>query len=67
MQRLLIIFFFFSFINAGFAQKELLSSKLIVSGKIIDAVSKQPIEYASIVLSNDSSHKIIDGGITDKK
>ncbi|MEI8097762.1 MAG: TonB-dependent receptor [Sediminibacterium sp.] len=67
MQRLLIIFLFFSFSNAGFAQKELVSSKLLVSGKIIDAVSKQPIEYASIVLTNDSTHKIIDGGITDKK
>ena len=67
MQRLLIIFFFFSFSNAGFAQKELVSSKLLVTGKIIDAVSKQPIEYASIVLTNDSTHKIIDGGITDKK
>lgn len=36
-----------------------------IKGRIIDSVSKQPIEYATISLMNQQSNKIIDGTTTD--
>lgn len=36
-----------------------------VTGKVIDAVSKQPIEYATITVLNKSTKNVINGTITD--
>ena len=38
-----------------------------ISGRVLDAVSNQPIDYATISLINDSTKKIITGTITDKQ
>ncbi|NVJ88895.1 MAG: TonB-dependent receptor [Flavobacteriaceae bacterium] len=53
---LLILLLTFSSI---FAQNE-----ITISGKVIDALSKQPLEYATIVIKNTDNNKI-SGGITD--
>ncbi|PQJ82985.1 TonB-dependent receptor [Polaribacter glomeratus] len=37
-----------------------------MSGKVIDAISKQPLEYATVVITNTETSKI-SGGITDEK
>lgn len=44
-----------------YSQKE-----IIISGKVIDALSKQPLEYATIVVKNTNTKKIT-GGITNSK
>ncbi|WP_298299992.1 TonB-dependent receptor [Hydrotalea sp.] len=36
-----------------------------VTGKVIDAVSKQPIEYATVTVLNKSTRNVINGTITD--
>ncbi|WP_288097393.1 carboxypeptidase regulatory-like domain-containing protein, partial [Hydrotalea sp.] len=36
-----------------------------VTGKVIDAVSKQPIEYATITVLNKSTKNVVNGTITD--
>ncbi|MFC4269149.1 TonB-dependent receptor domain-containing protein [Polaribacter marinivivus] len=51
----------FFFVLTAFSQKT-----ITISGKIIDALSKQPLEYATIVIKNTETQKI-SGGITDAK
>jgi outer membrane receptor for ferrienterochelin and colicins len=41
--------------------------KLKVTGKVIEKISKQPLEYATITLKNTSNPKIIAGGVTNNK
>ncbi len=38
-----------------------------ISGRVIDASARQGIEYATISLVNDSTHKTIDGCVSDRK
>jgi outer membrane receptor for ferrienterochelin and colicins len=42
-------------------------SKIKVTGKIVDKVSNQPLEYATITLKNTKNPKGIAGGITNNK
>ncbi len=49
---------FFGF--AGYAQ-----SNYKVTGKVLDAATHQPIEYATITVADKSSKKVINGAITD--
>ncbi|WP_189663211.1 MULTISPECIES: outer membrane beta-barrel protein [unclassified Polaribacter] len=49
-----------------FSQQLLSENEVIITGKIIDARSRQPLEYATIVLRNSETQKI-SGGITDEK
>lgn len=51
----------FFFVLTAFSQKP-----ITISGKVIDALSKQPLEYATIVIKNTETQKI-SGGITDAK
>lgn len=39
---------------------------ITISGKVVDEISNQPLEYATIVLKNTKTQKIT-GGITDEK
>ncbi|MEO7311126.1 MAG: TonB-dependent receptor [Chitinophagaceae bacterium] len=65
--------FLYSFVllfltNISFAQKDAASqNSFSITVKIIDAYSKDPIEYATASIRDDSSKKIINGGISDKK
>lgn len=43
------------------------SAKIKVTGKVIESTSKQPLEYATIALTNTKNPKIIAGGITNNK
>ncbi len=47
-----------------FSQKELNSNTINLSGKVFDAKSNQPLEYATIILKDVKTQKIT-GGITD--
>jgi hypothetical protein len=50
-----------------FGQKQPVSSKIIITGAIIESTSKKPLEYATITLKNTTNPKSIYGGITDNK
>ena len=38
-----------------------------ISAKVLDAVSHEPIEFATITLMNDSTKKVLNGSITNKR
>ena len=42
------------------------AKKITISGKVIDALSKQALEYATIIIKNTTTQSI-SGGITDEK
>lgn len=60
-----IALFLFGNLAAQQNNKQVTGFKL--SAKIFDNSSKQPIEYATLSLINDSSKKVINGGITNKR
>jgi outer membrane receptor protein involved in Fe transport len=60
----LIVMFVITFFNA-FGQKPQ-NSQIFISGIIIDSETKEPLEYATIVL-NDTKNNQLSGGITDSK
>ena len=47
-----------------FSQKLNTSNSIIISGKVIDSKSKQPLEYATIIIKNTVT-KEISGGVTN--
>lgn len=51
----------------GFSQGKLQAAKIKITGKVIEKVSKQPLEYATITFTNPNSPKSIAGGITNPK
>jgi hypothetical protein len=58
---LLIFILTFSLTNAQNS-----TSEISISGKVIDETSKQPLEYATVVITNTKTNKI-SGGITNEK
>lgn len=63
---LILVLFFTSLIN--FAQEApQAKSKVKVSGKVIEKVSKQPLEYATITFKDPTNPKALSGGITNAK
>ena len=53
--------------SLSYGQEKPVSSKIILTGNIIESNSKKPLEYATITLKNTSNPKLIFGGITDNK
>ena len=53
-------------ITAIFAQKTTQKATFSISGKVIDKDTKEPLEYATIVLKNLKNNKL-SGGVTDNK
>ncbi|QNM87047.1 TonB-dependent receptor [Polaribacter pectinis] len=49
-----------------FAQRPSNAANISITGKIVDAKTNQPLEYATVVLKNTKTAKI-SGGITDEK
>ena len=47
-----------------FSQKSNTSNSIIISGKVIDSKSKQPLEYATIIIKNTVT-KEVSGGVTN--
>lgn len=60
MQKLLLIFIVFIFCFNGYAQ-----NKNTIAGNIIDSISKQPVQYATITLSDAKTNKVLNGAVTD--
>ena len=50
-----------------FAQDKLPSKKIKIKGTVIEKVSKQPLEYSTITLTDTKNPKAISGGITNAK
>lgn len=59
--------FFVLFTNGVFAQQKYNQSSANISGTIIDSISREPIEYATITLINQLDNKIINGTTSDSK
>jgi ferric enterobactin receptor len=57
------------FLLAGFVFCMQLSAqtKGSISTRIVDSLTKKPIEYATISIINQSTDKVVDGGTTDDK
>lgn len=62
-RKFLLIIFCFVVTSLSFGQ-ETTNNTITISGKIVDATTKQPLEYATIILKNTKTQEI-SGGITD--
>jgi len=62
---LVFLLLFISFLS--FSQGRPQVAKLKITGKVIEKVSKQPLEYATVTFVNAKSPKAIAGGITNPK
>ena len=51
----------------NYSQQKPQASKIKISGKVIEKVSKQPLEYATVTFTIGTSTKAIAGGITNPK
>ena len=51
----------------SFSQEKPQTAKIKITGKVIEKISKQPLEYATISFINGASAKTITGGITNPK
>ena len=69
MKKLQFVFVFLLLISSylNFAQGRPQASKIKITGKVIEKVSKQQLEYATITFTNAVSPKPIAGGITNPK
>ncbi len=69
MKKYLLVLVFISFQILCFAQRPNLPNgerpQVTVTGTIIEAQTKQPLEYATIVFKHPKTEAIITGGITD--
>ncbi|MEY3838902.1 MAG: hypothetical protein RLZ90_701 [Pseudomonadota bacterium] len=61
----LIVLFLSSILSFG--QQAPTSSKVKITGKVIEKTSKQPLEYATITLRLPNNPKAVTGGITNNK
>ncbi|KUJ60641.1 TonB-dependent receptor [Flavobacteriaceae bacterium CRH] len=62
---ILLVLLFTSFYN--YAQQQPAGNKVKVTGKVLEKVSKQPLEYATISITAPNDTKVIAGGITNPK
>ena len=62
---ILLVFLFTSVYN--YSQQGPGGNKVKVSGKVLEKVSKQPLEYATISITAPNDTKVIAGGITNPK
>ena len=60
-----IALLFNSFLN--YSQERPQVAKIKVSGKVVDKISNQPLEYSTVSLINTKTNKVTAGGITDAK
>jgi outer membrane receptor protein involved in Fe transport len=51
----------------NFAQENAQSNKVKISGKVVDKVTNQPLEYTTITVQNVANSSDITGGITNNK
>ena len=67
MQFILILVLLFTSLTNYAQQGPLARNKFKITGKVIEKISKQPLEYATITFKNTSNPKEIAGGITNAK
>ncbi|MES2574485.1 MAG: outer membrane beta-barrel family protein [Bacteroidota bacterium] len=69
MKKLKYVLIFLLFISSllGFSQGRPQGAKIKITGKVIEKVSKQALEYATITFTNPKFPKAITGGITNPK
>lgn len=65
MRFLLIIFILFFVAQLIYADGDAMAPKGKIKGAVIDAKSKEPLEYATVALYSASENKLITGTITD--
>ncbi len=65
-KKVIILLCLFVCTESVFSQKIKKTNEIFISGKVIDAKTNQPLEYATIVLKNSITQKI-SGGITDEE
>jgi outer membrane receptor protein involved in Fe transport len=63
----IITFLLLLILSISYGQEKPATSKIIITGNIIESNSKKALEYATITLKNTSNPKLIFGGITDNK
>lgn len=61
----IVLFLFFCFENYGATSSSI--NKGIIIGRVLEANSNSPIEYASIAVFNNSNDSLLSGGITNSK
>ncbi len=66
MKKSILVLICLLSISAIYAQRPTQAETFAVSGKVLDKDSKQPLEYATVVLKNLKDNKL-SGGITDEK
>jgi outer membrane receptor for ferrienterochelin and colicins len=62
----LLVFFFASYYTYA-QQAQLPKTKVKVTGKVFEKISKQPLEYATISIMAPNDPKVVAGGITNPK
>jgi ferric enterobactin receptor len=67
MRQTIILTGLLILIGLGAFCQEKATRNFTISGRVLDAQSKQPIEFTTIALLKDTSKKPVDGTITDKK
>jgi outer membrane receptor protein involved in Fe transport len=69
MKKLKIALHFLLIFSAylGFAQGNSQIQKIKITGRVVEKISQQPLEYATITLINPKNPKAIAGGITNAK
>jgi len=68
MNSTLRISFLFLLVSlVSFGQEKQLGKKIIITGKVIEKTTTQPLEYATVTIINSSTNKPVSGAITDPK
>ena len=62
--KLALLGLFFFTVSLTFAQRPQDFKKLIITGKVIDVETQEPLEYATITLRNQRRPEMLQGGIT---
>lgn len=64
-KSLFLALLFLCAFSRSVAQEQAGAAKVKISGKIVDKTSKQPLEYATVTVTNPQTAKTVAGGITD--
>lgn len=65
--KLKFLLYFFLFLNSINAFSQGVVGKGRIAGRVIDSLSKKPIEYATISLIKKENKKIVNGSLADEK
>ena len=66
MKKITLLILLISFTAVAQRATKGIASKITLTGKVLETTSKQPLEYATLVLTNTNTKQII-GGVTDAK